>query len=360
MPVPGLRGQPVYGERMVSPVKDITGLQRVERLMSEAERGQGSCPLPPSRFYCLLDDQPDHLLPAPYLRSQDAALKPDLKLFVNPTCRFTGSGELPLEQFDVPEQFALPSEMVWTNDPATRSWRPFWLGRNLASLLAGVQPGDPAPPGLPANARHALILAEVLVAKDYEFRRLEQWSAALALCAPQFQQNGYAPISGLIHPLHIAAMRRYYRYLIRNRQLTLGDVQCDRRYLVQDDGVGRFFHHQITAAMAQIAGQPLRPSYAFLASYQSGSRLPRHIDREQCEFSISLCLDYSPEPHAATPWPLQLQTAVGHVSVFQALGDALVYRGCELPHYRDALPEGHTSTSIFFHYVNMDFTGSPD
>jgi hypothetical protein len=29
-----------------------------------------------------------------------------------------------------------------------------------------------------------------------------------------------------------------------------------------------------------------------------------------------------------------------------------------LPHSREPLPEGHTSTSIFFHYVREDFVGS--
>jgi hypothetical protein len=53
-----------------------------------------------------------------------------------------------------------------------------------------------------------------------------------------------------------------------------------------------------------------------------------------------------------------LQTPRGQVTVFQALGDGLLYRGGELPHFRDVLPEGQTSTSLFFHYVPGDFTGS--
>jgi hypothetical protein len=44
--------------------------------------------------------------------------------------------------------------------------------------------------------------------------------------------------------------------------------------------------------------------------------------------------------------------------VFQGIGDALLYRGCRLTHSRDSLLEGHTSTSIFFHYVRKDFAGS--
>jgi len=34
-----------------------------------------------------------------------------------------------------------------------------------------------------------------------------------------------------------------------------------------------------------------------------------------------------------------------------------MYRGTKLPHYRDRLPNGQTSTSIFFHYVAADFKG---
>ena len=88
--------------------------------------------------------------------------------------------------------------------------------------------------------------------------------------------------------------------------------------------------------------------------------LAKHTDREQCEFSLTLCLDYAPEPRCATPWPLACTRNRGRSAVFQAIGDALLYRGCQLPHSRDGLPEGHTSTSIFFHYVRQDFTGSLD
>jgi hypothetical protein len=54
---------------------------------------------------------------------------------------------------------------------------------------------------------------------------------------------------------------------------------------------------------------------------------------------------------------LYLDTREGTVTVYQALGDGLLYRGRALPHYRRTLAEGNTSTSIFFHYVSADFDG---
>jgi hypothetical protein len=153
-------------------------------------------------------------------------------------------------------------------------------------------------------------------------------------------------------------MRRYYRRLIRQGRVALGDYQSARRYVAHNEPVARFFHLQLTGAVEQLVGEPVKPSYVYFASYQSGATLERHTDREQCEFSLTFCLDYSPEPETCTAWPIHLDAPRGRVTIKQALGDALLYRGRELPHWRDRLPEGHTSTSIFFHYVPANFSGS--
>jgi hypothetical protein len=173
-----------------------------------------------------------------------------------------------------------------------------------------------------------------------------------------FREKGYAPLGNLIHPFHIAALRRYYRYLIRTGAIKLGDGQSLRRYVAYNEPVARFFHREIAGALSAVAGEPIKPSYVYLASYLSGAELKQHTDREQCDFSVTLCLDFSPEPAHATPWPIYLDTPACTVTVYQALGDGLAYRGTRLPHYRRVLSEGQTSTSIFFHYVAADFSGS--
>ena len=250
--------------------------------------------------------------------------------------------------------------MLWITDPGNAALQPFWLGPEFSSLLSGTKPGDPAPSMLSPQARRVLIMANVLVPNDHASHRRMRWAEITSDAGTQFQRQAYAPVGQLIHPFHIAALRRYYRQQVRSGGLHLGDRQCSRRYVVHNDPVARFFHHQLTASVTAIAGEPLKPSYAYFASYQSGAILEKHTDREQCEFSLTLCLDYSPEPRNATPWPLHLHKKSGIVTVFQAIGDALFYRGRQLPHSRGPLPEGHTSTSIFFHYVRDDFTGTLD
>ncbi len=203
-------------------------------------------------------------------------------------------------------------------------------------------------------------MANILVSSDPASNKSGEWRAATTLLSGKFKEQGFAPIGRLIHPFHVAALRRYYRCLIRTGKLPLGDNQSSRRYVAHNERVARFFHHSLTPTVSAIAGEPVKPSYVYFASYQGGAKLEKHIDREQCEFSITFCLDYSPEPRGATPWPILLHTSNGTVSVFQALGDGLLYRGRELPHSRESLPEPHTSTSLFFHYVRQGFSGVLD
>ena len=213
--------------------------------------------------------------------------------------------------------FALQGTIAWVRDPATRSLLPFWLGPNLDGVVRALHPNEPLPASVPTRARNLLAQAGILIpeacvrsgqAEPAALRREEMATKASRL----FREKGYAPLGDLIHPFHIAALRRYYRHLIRSGAIHLGDKQSSRRYVAYNEPVARFFHQNIAAALSAVAGEPLKPSYVYMASYLSGAELKKHTDREQCEFSITLCLDFSPEPTLETPWPIQLDTPSGY------------------------------------------------
>jgi hypothetical protein len=315
------------------------------------------------RFYCRLDDQPDHLVPERYLRGELREGLAGRPLLLNPRCQFVRRGTLPdsvrplspwLENFD------LRPDTIWIAPPGGGVQLPFWLGAEFGNVVAGMQPGDRAPATLSARGRQVLAMAGVLVPFDGLSNRVPHWEQDIAECRGKFREKNYVPVGGLIHPFHISALRRYYRSLVRGGKLKLGDCQTSRRYVAYNESVLRFFHHQLRCTVGAIVGEPVKPSYVYLGSYQSGAELAAHTDREQCEFTMSLCLDFSPEPVRETPWPLHLHTSAGKTTVFQGIGDALIYCGTKIPHSRDPLPPGHTSTSIFFHYVAETFTGKLD
>jgi len=332
-------------------------------LLGGASRQTYAATLPPDRFYCLLDELPLHLIPQRVLRalhSQENLLWP---LYLNPHCVLCPAGDLPPEldhREDLLSGLAMEGTTAWVRDSASESSLPFWLGPQLEAVVRDLRPNEPIPSTVPDSTRGLLAMAGILVSEGHTAQGHSEREAMINGAAPIFREKGYAPLAGLIHPFHVAALRRYYRFMIRTGAIRLGDRQSPRRYVSYNDAVARFFHHHMAATLSAVAGVPLKPSYVYLASYLSGAELKKHTDRQQCEFSVTLCLDFSPEPALETPWPIRLETPTGTVAVYQSIGDGLAYRGTRLPHYRDTLGEGQTSTSIFFHYVPSDFAGSVD
>lgn len=336
---------------------------RAERPSEGASRRAYAATFPPDRFYCLLDELPLHLIPQHVLKSVWLHQNQNEPLYLNPQCILCFGGDLPDEvasREEIRAGFALQGTIAWVRNPATGNLLPFSLGPQLESVVRSLRANEPVPDSIPESTRRLLATAGIVQSEDGTGHFLQQREEMIAKSSPGFREKGYAPLSDLIHPFHVAALRRYYRYLIRTGAIHLGDGQSPRRYVAYNEPVARFFQRDITATLSAVAGEALKPSYVYMASYLSGAVLKKHTDRAQCEFSVTLCLDFSPEPALETPWPIRLDAPASTVAVYQALGDGLAYRGTRLPHYRSALREGQTSTSIFFHYVGEKFTGSLD
>jgi hypothetical protein len=349
---------------MATQIKDTAWLEWIAGLMGLGSRQTHTATLPPGQFHCLLDELPLHLIPQRQLQSQCWWLKlPPQQLFLNPQCSVLPPGRVPAElepHRHLLKNFNLQGTVAWVHDPAIKSLNPFWLGPRLQAVVSRLRAGEPVSASIPGDVRALLAGAGILIPEEYAERRLAEWTEVINKCANEFRKNGYVPLGRLIHPFNLAALRRYYRHAIRRGAIRLGDEQSSRRYAAHNESVARFFHHQIANAVSAVVGEAVKPSYVYFGSYLSGAELKKHTDRRQCEFSVTLCLDFSPEPDLATSWPIRLDTPEGTVKVYQALGDGLVYRGPQVPHYRYVLPEGYTSTSIFFHYVPADFSGPLD
>lgn len=345
---------------MASTVNNPAWLEWITSLIEGMSRQTQAATFPPDRFYCLLDELPLHLVPRrafSWKRLQEGG---GAELYLNPKCKLSSAGDLPeelAEQVEIVAAFALQGTIAWVRDFATDSLLPFWLGPALEEVVRRLRVDEPVPPSVPEKIRSVLTAAGILNPEGFSAHRTRERDQLITNASFSFRDRGYAPLPGLVHPFHVAALRRYYRCLIRKGAMRLGDAQSSLRYAVHNEPVARYFHRQIARTLSKVVGETVKPSYVYLASYQSGAELKKHLDREQCEFSITLCLDFSPEPELATPWPIHLDTAKGKVTVFQALGDGLAYRGTRLPHYREQLDPGQTSTSIFFHYVAEDFSG---
>lgn len=309
-----------------------------------------------TRFRCVLDEQPGYLAPPPTLHG--ARRLSAKQLIVNPRCRCSWTTGTPDEVAAASALLELGHEdrVIWVFGPTGA--HPFWVEGAYREFLSDCRPGAPIPAGLPQHAIMVLRQANVFVDKRQENAATNRGRATAAKSARAMRRYRYVNVSGLIHGFHIDALRKYYRRLVRNGGMDLGDGQSSRRYACHNEVVSRYFHDQLTDAISEIVGEKVKPSYTYVVSYQGGAELERHVDREQCEFTLSLLIDYPPERESQ--WPLCIESGGRTVELTQKIGDGLLFCGCELPHFRPKLPEGYTSTSILLHYVREHFAGPLD
>jgi hypothetical protein len=100
--------------------------------------------------------------------------------------------------------------------------------------------------------------------------------------------------------------------------------------------------------VSEILGEPVLPTYVYSRIYEQGNVLVRHVDRPACEISLTLNLRKNAD------WPIYIERPDGTaVAVELEPGDAVMYMGCEAPHWREAF-NGSQYLQVFMHYVRAN------
>jgi hypothetical protein len=88
----------------------------------------------------------------------------------------------------------------------------------------------------------------------------------------------------------------------------------------------------------------LHPTYSYWRMYTKFADLKKHTDRPSCEISVTAMIGSD-----GTPWPIFM----GEKEVELVDGDAVIYLGCEIPHWREEF-KGDWHAQVFLHYVDAD------
>src|SRR5213078_816991 len=104
-----------------------------------------------------------------------------------------------------------------------RVWMPYWARGEWADLLEQLRPGAPPPEHLSPTVRRTLLLAKILVPLGYEQQQRERWTQVCNDAQATFLASGYAVIRRFLPPLHLSALRHYYRAILVAGRIPLGD-----------------------------------------------------------------------------------------------------------------------------------------
>ena len=96
-------------------------------------------------------------------------------------------------------------------------------------------------------------------------------------------------------------------------------------------------------------GVELLPTYSYMRIYYKDAILEKHTDRPSCEYSATLCIQCDKE----NPWPISFHSNCLDKSLILNQGDLCIYKGDELPHWRDACTyDNHIQ--FFLHFVGAN------
>ena len=169
-----------------------------------------------------------------------------------------------------------------------------------------------------------------------------------------FKKNKYQIIKGAISTeladfcyQYLLNKRAVARHLFDERFISpftdyfgvWNDEQIPETYSHYSDIVMETLLQKVKPMMEEKSGIKLIETYSYARIYKKGDELKRHKDRYSCEISTTLNL-------GGDEWPIYIEP---DIKVDLKPGDMLMYRGCDLEHWRESF-EGNDCGQVFLHY----------
>jgi len=172
-----------------------------------------------------------------------------------------------------------------------------------------------------------------------------------------FKINKYVSVKSII-PTDICRIVTRYALLKEQYEFTpeTGEhAQVENAQSVYGDTLMETLMTFMLPHMEKHTGLTLCPTYTYYRVYHPGMILTKHTDRPSCEISTTICmgLDYVNPPNFEYNWGMY----VGENNMIQQQpGDLIIYRGCEVEHWRDPFVSDNSSYQVqaFFHYIDKN------
>ena len=172
--------------------------------------------------------------------------------------------------------------------------------------------------------------------------------------AAQFGERKYAVVRNLISEADASVISRYMEYALRGALYTDrggGPLPDDpSKYARYADPLMEVMLVDSRGAVEAVVGKELLPTYSYSRVYVEGDELERHVDRPSCEYSVTVNVACDGEP-----WPIWMQDGDAEpTKVTLSPGDAVIYKGCEVHHWRSKMTRSRVNAQFMLHYVDKN------
>jgi hypothetical protein len=172
-----------------------------------------------------------------------------------------------------------------------------------------------------------------------------------------FEKEGYELIENVISKEICELLSSQFKmqkdvfYYLGGSSNLLGDDQVENCFASYGNIWSECLLLHIKDIVEKITGKILYPTYSYARIYYKDSDLKKHVDRNSCEYSVSITLKVIGED-----WPIYFLDRQNNTKkIIIPEGSILIYKGRDLLHWREKISDLTTSVyQVFLHYVDAN------
>lgn len=168
----------------------------------------------------------------------------------------------------------------------------------------------------------------------------------------EFKEKKYVHLKNALDKKSCEVLTNELKALVES-QNTIKDSQCPLSQAVHGAQIFDDLLEAMLPYFEQQSGLKLYPTYSYARFYnKNGEELKNHRDRPACEISASITLGFEGDV-----WSIYMgdyEDKTNGTKIDMAIGDAVMYRGCDKWHWREPYVEGQWQAQVFLHYVDAN------
>jgi len=163
-----------------------------------------------------------------------------------------------------------------------------------------------------------------------------------------FKETGFVVARNLVDLSEIA---RLYEYTLKNLHLgNMDDGQVPGSPAFYQDKEMMKLHQSISPQIEALTNLKLFSTFCYHRTYRKGSVLRSHKDRNAAEIVVSLNIGQKGEP-----WDFWLLDSDENArNILLTPGDAIIYQGCNITHWRGKLVNADLVSQVIFCYIDQN------
>jgi hypothetical protein len=169
-----------------------------------------------------------------------------------------------------------------------------------------------------------------------------------------FLEEGYLYVPELFDKETISLVSEYFE-----NKLAREEIKVKQEVISSEEATAISYYadplvevllKKTTPFVSGAVGCPLLPTYSFFRVYRPGEQLTPHTDRPSCEISVTVSVAFTGAPNK-----IYMKIAGKKENSFTlSPGDGVIYKGCEVLHWRKPLKKGSLVVQFMLHYVRKN------